>query len=131
MPWKPPVPKVPVKKKKKKPKKVLGDNQINNYSHIYDNFYEIFNGYIKTKSTFDPSQSLREMRNLYANFLSLMDSNILFSQKYKFEAAPLEKTYEEYWNKIPNHYMLTAKNLNDIELEIKNRDKEMMMQAMA
>ena len=27
--------------------------------------------------------------------------------------------------------MLTAKNLNDIELEIKNRDKEVMMQAMA
>ena len=73
------MPKVPVKKKKKRPKRVTGDNQINDYSHIYDNFYEIFNGYIKNQKYFDPSQTLREMRNLYANFLSLMDSNILFS----------------------------------------------------
>ena len=50
-----------------------------------------------------------------------MDKNILFSQKtITFDPAPLESTY----------YLMTGKNLNDMELEIKNRDKEVMRQAL-
>ena len=44
-------------------------------------------------------------------------------RKYEFEAAPLEKTYQDY-------VTLTGKNLNDMELEIWNWDNEMMWKAM-
>ncbi len=44
-------------------------------------------------------------------------------RKYEFEAAPLEKTYQDY-------VKLTGKNLNEIELEIRNRDNELMRKAL-
>jgi hypothetical protein len=91
---KPPVPKQPVKKKKKikKQKEEEYDPDIVDYSHIYSSFYDIFNSYIQHPKTFDPSSTLREVRNLYSTYLSLMDSNILFAMpQFKFEAPPLEK----------------------------------------
>lgn len=91
---KPPVPKQPVKKKKKvkKIKEEEYDPDIVDYSHIYSSFYDIFNSYIQHPKTFDPSSTLREVRNLYSTYLSLMDSNILFAMpQFKFEAPPLEK----------------------------------------
>ena len=91
---KPRVPKQP-KFKKKKVKKVaddIVDEDVVDYSHIFNNFYEIFNSYVQHPKTFDPSATLREVRNLYSSYISLMDSNILFAApQFKFEAAPLEK----------------------------------------
>ena len=96
------------KKKKVKKEKVEEDQNIISYSHLYGNFYEIFNWYVQNPKYFDPSVTLRETRNLYSSYISLMDSNILFAApQFKFEAAPLEKTYYDY--AIPNHYVMTGK----------------------
>jgi hypothetical protein len=43
--------------------------------------------------------------------------------------APTERSYMDYV--IPNHFVLTGKNLNDLELDMKNRDNEIMMQALS
>lgn len=91
---KPPVPKQPkVKKRKPKPVKIdENDQDVIDYSHLYSNFYEIFNSFVLNPKFFDPSVALRETRNLYSTYISLMDSNILFAApQFKFEAAPLEK----------------------------------------
>lgn len=91
---KPPVPKQPkVKKKKLKAVKIdENDQDVIDYSHLYSNFYEIFNSFVLNPKFFDPSVALRETRNLYSTYISLMDSNILFAApQFKFEAAPLEK----------------------------------------
>lgn len=126
---KPSVPKQPkAKKKKAKKQHVEEDQNVIDYSHLYGSFYDIFNSYIQNPKYFDPSVTLRETRNLYSSYISLMDSNILFAApQFKFEAAPLEKTYYDY--AVPNHYLMTGKNLNDMELEVKNRDNEMLRQA--
>ena len=44
-------------------------------------------------------------------------------RKFEFEAAPLEKTYQDYLK-------MTGKNLNEMELEIRNRDRELVQKAM-
>lgn len=91
---KPPVPRQPkIKKKKMKKQKFEEDDKdVIDYSHLYSNFYQIFNSFIQNPKYFDPSVTLRETRNLYSTYISLMDSNILFSApQFKFEAAPLEK----------------------------------------
>jgi len=76
----------------KKSKEVENDKDVIDYSHVYNSFYDIFNSFIQYPKTFDPSATLREVRNLYSTYISLMDSNILFSApQFKFEAAPLEK----------------------------------------
>lgn len=60
-----------------------------------------------------------------------MDSTALrFKQKVQFDQAPTEKSVSDYYSVLPNHFMLTGKNLNDLELELKNRDNEVVMQAM-
>ena len=126
---KPLVPKQPkIKKKKAKKQHIEEDQNVIDYSHIYSSFYDIFNSYIQNPKYFDPSVTLRETRNLYSSYISLMDSNILFAApQFKFDAAPLEKTYYDY--AVPNHYVMTGKNLNDMELEVKNRDNDMLRQA--
>ena len=91
---KPPVPRQPKLKPKKKSKKKQEeiDDDVIDYSHLYSNFYEIFNSFVQNPKHFDPSIAMRETRNLYSTFISLMDSNILFSApQFKFDAAPLEK----------------------------------------
>jgi hypothetical protein len=92
---KPPVPKI-AKKKKKVVKKE--DTQVVDYSEIYSNFYEIFNQFVMNPKYFDPEMIHREVRNLYAQFLSLMNvfDNNPHMRKFEFEAAPLEKTYQDY-----------------------------------
>ena len=76
----------------KKQKFEEDDKDVIDYSHLYSNFYQIFNSFIQNPKYFDPSVTLRETRNLYSTYISLMDSNILFSApQFKFEAAPLEK----------------------------------------
>lgn len=44
-------------------------------------------------------------------------------RKFEFEAAPLERTYQDYLK-------MTGKNLTEMELEIWNRDWELMQKAM-
>ena len=69
--------------------------------------------------------ALWETWNLYAQFLSLMNvfDNNPHMRKFEFEAAPLEWTYQDYLK-------MTGKNLNEMELEIWNRDRELMQKAM-
>jgi hypothetical protein len=91
---KPPIPRQPAKKKKKirKQREVEYEPDVIDYSHLYSSFYDVFNSFIQHPKTFDPSSTLRELRNLYSTYISLMDSNILFAvPQFKFEAPPLEK----------------------------------------
>jgi hypothetical protein len=91
---KPPVPKQKPKKRtaKKQAKETTTSKDVVDYSHIYTSFYDIFNSFVQNPKYFDPSIALREMRNLYSTYISLMDSNILFSApSFKFSPAPLEK----------------------------------------
>lgn len=91
---KPPVPKQKTKKRtaKKQAKEITSSKDVVDYSHIYSSFYDIFNSYVQNPKYFDPSIALRETRNLYSTYISLMDSNILFSApSFKFSPAPLEK----------------------------------------
>jgi hypothetical protein len=68
---------------------------------------------------------MRDTRNLYGTFISLMNNQIL--TKYQFDADPLAKSYLDY--KTPNHYIISGKQWNELELEMKNRDNELMIQA--
>lgn len=54
-----------------------------------------------------------------------MDSKMLFGHgvDYKFDPAPLEKSYMD-------QYAATGMNINDLELELKNRSNDLVMQAM-
>ena len=73
----------------------------------------------------------RDTRNVYAAFVNIMDNNaLMMKKKFQFDQAPTEKSYSDYLS-LPNHFLLTGKNLNDLELELKNRDNEVVMQAMA
>ena len=106
---------------KKKTKKESDTSGVVDYTGIYSSFYDIFNSYILNQKYFDPSMALRETWNLYAQFLSLMNvfDNNPHMRKFEFEAAPLEKTYQDYLK-------MTSKNLNEIELEIRNWDRELV-----
>ena len=69
------------KKKKAEQKRKadsLLDAQLVDYSHIYKSFNHIFCGAHTEPKTFSLTHAMREQRNLYATFISLMDSNILF-----------------------------------------------------
>ena len=51
---------------------------------------------------------------------------------HQFELNPLEKGYKDhYGNALPDHFTNVGKNLNDLELQKKDRDSELMMQAKA
>ena len=43
----------------------------------------------------------------------------------------MEKSLQDYYAQTPNYFALTGKSVNELELELKNRNTEVMMQAMA
>jgi hypothetical protein len=59
----------------KSKKKNDDDLGIVDYSHIFNSFYEIFNGYQTDPKNFDLNYAVRDARNIYASFVNLMDSN--------------------------------------------------------
>lgn len=64
-----------MKVKKVKKKKTKEEENVNDYSDIFNSFYDIFVGYQIDSKNFDLIYILRETRNIYASFVNLMDSN--------------------------------------------------------
>lgn len=102
---------------------VLADETVD-YSHIYRSFYDIFVGCFTDLKGFDVSFAVRETRNIYASFVNLMASDLVLSQKHKFEKHPLELGYKEYLQaqQAPNHLGMVGQKLNEMELMMQSRD---------
>jgi hypothetical protein len=49
-----------------------GGMQVVDYSHLYKSFYDIFVGQVLEPKTFDLQFVVRDTRNTYAQFVSLM-----------------------------------------------------------
>jgi hypothetical protein len=89
------------------------DNDSQDYSHLYRNFYDIFVGHHNGIRDFDLNYCVRDARNVYASFVNLLDTNaLLMQQKHKFEKHPLELGIRELF---PNHFNVAGKNLVDLE----------------
>jgi len=106
-------------------------DEVVDYSGHFNCFYDIFVGFVLDSKNFDLNYTIRDSRNIYANFVNLLgNSSLLIRQvKHNFSAAPTEIGYKDYGFSLPNHFNLVGKNLNELELEMKNRDTELMMQA--
>eukprot|EP00347_Sterkiella_histriomuscorum_P010309 403376796 len=114
------------------PRQPEGHDQFIDYSGHYKTFYDIFVGSILEPKTFDISFIIRDTRNTYATFVNIMDANaISMKKKFQFEQAPLEKSLQDYYKGVPDFFTLAGKSINELELEMKNRGNEIMMQAMA
>lgn len=114
------------------PRPVEGHDQFIDYSGLYKTFYEIFVGQLLDPKNFDISFVIRDTRNTYAAFVNIMDANaITMKKKFQFEQAPLERSLGDYYKALPDFFTLTGKSVNDLELEMKNRGNQIMMQAMA
>lgn len=108
--------------------KSLDSNTIVDYSGLYKNFYDIFAGLSIDPKGFDLSFAVRDNRNMYAAFVNIMDANaISMKRKYVFEQAPLEKTLQDYYSLLPNAFSVLNKNVNDLELEMKNKGNELLV----
>lgn len=92
------------------------DEKILDYTHIFSNFYDIFCGMYIDPKNFDLNYAVRDARNIYASFVNLMDTNaVAMKQKFKFDKAPTEFSYNDY-GVFPNHTLINmGKNLNEIE----------------
>ena len=66
------------------------------YSHLYRSFYDIFVGCNNDTKGFELNFAVRECRNINANFVNLMESNLMLAGKHKFEKHPLEKGYKDF-----------------------------------
>ncbi|CDW88353.1 tubulin-tyrosine ligase family protein [Stylonychia lemnae] len=114
------------------PKIIAETEQYIDYSGHYKTFYDIFVGQILDPKNFDVSFVIRDTRNMYAAFVNIMDANAInMKKKFQFEQAPLEKSLQDYYKGMPDFFTLTGKSVNELELEMKNRGNEIMMQAMA
>ena len=104
---------------------ILADESVD-YSHIYRNFYDIFVGCFTDTKGFDVSFALRETRNVYASFVNLMASDLLLSNKHKFDKHPLELGYNDpsHSQQAPNHLGMMGHKLNELEMMIQNRDSD-------
>jgi len=93
------------------------------YSHIYRNFYDIFVGCFTDTKGFDVSFAVRETRNIYAGFVNLMVSDLILSNKHKFEKHPLEIGYKDYLlGTVPEQFGMLDVKLNGLESMAKNQD---------
>jgi hypothetical protein len=96
------------KKGKKQPvsKAIAPENDLINglkvrdYSHLYKSFYDIFVGQVLEPKTFDLQFVVRDTRNTYAAFVSLMTS-VDVKKKYQFEQAPMERSLADYYQGAP------------------------------
>lgn len=98
---------------------ILAEESVD-YSHIYRNFYDIFVGCFTDTKGFDVTFTLRETRNIYASFVNLMSSDLLLSNKHKFDKHPLEFGYKDYsaQQQAPNHLGMVGQKLNELEMMI-------------
>ena len=64
------------------------------YSGLYKSFYDIFVGGVLDPKAFDLQYVVRDTRNTYAAFVSLMSLD--GKKKYQFEQAPMERSLAEY-----------------------------------
>ena len=103
---------------------LAGGLAVVDYSHHYKSFYDIFVGQVLEPKTFDLQYVVRDTRNSYASFVSLMTS-LDVKKKYQFEQAPLERSLADYYQ-LPNFFSLTGKNI-----ETNGNDGGLMMQALA
>jgi hypothetical protein len=71
------------------------------YSHLYKSFYDIFVGQVLEPKTFDLQFVVRDTRNTYAQFVSLMTIDQK-RNKYQFDQAPLEKSSNDYMQMMPS-----------------------------
>lgn len=117
-----------MKVKKVKKKKTKEEENVNDYSDIFNSFYDIFVGYQIDSKNFDLIYILRETRNIYASFVNLMDSNaVAMKQKYKFDKAPLELTYKDF-GIFPNHFLLSLAQKDGIVDKVDKENKQMMIE---
>lgn len=64
---------------------------------------------------------------MYAAFVNIMEVNSLqMKKKFQFEQAPLEKSLIDHYSVMPNFFTLTGKSVNELELEFKNKNNELM-----
>jgi len=63
------------------PKGMVLDNDSQDYSHLYRNFYDIFVGHHNGIKDFDLNYCVRDARNVYASFVNLLDTNALLMQQ--------------------------------------------------
>ena len=61
---------------------LAGGVAVKEYSHLYKSFYDIFVGQILEPKTFDLAFVVRDTRNTYAQFVSLMSID---KKKYQFD----------------------------------------------
>ena len=88
----------PVKKRIIRPPKAKLDEQVVDYSHLYNSFYDIFVGFQQEPKVFDLNFCVRDTRNCYATFVNLIDSNALaMKNPHQFSANPLEKGYKDIY----------------------------------
>jgi hypothetical protein len=106
------------------------DSFVVDYSNHYKTFSDIFSGYAVASKRFDIVNALTETHGIYRMFNNLMDNNTLFS--FEFTRAPLEQAMDDYmhYSQIPNHYIIANKKFQDLQLQIKNKDNETMIQAL-
>jgi len=113
------------------PKQPFESDQVLDFSGLYKSFYDIFVGQTLEPKTFDLAYAVRDARNMYAAFVNIMDSNALqMRKKHQFEQAPFEKSLQDYYSMMPNVFAMVGKNINDLDLEMKNRGNEIISQAM-
>ena len=112
---------------------VAGMN-VMDYSHLYKSFYDIFVGSILEPKTFDLQFVMRDTRNTYAAFVSLMTMEGNAKKKYQFEQAPLERSAQDYAQQLgmmPSFFQ-TSGNGEDLmkqalaQAELKDRYKSLI-----
>ena len=98
-----------------------GGLAVVDYSHLYKSFYDIFVGQVLEPKTFDLQFVVRDTRNTYAQFVSLMTVDMK-RNKYQFEQAPLEKSSNDYLQMMPSLFNLGGTS---------GTSSDLMMQALA
>lgn len=100
---------------------LAGGLAVQDYSHLYKSFYDIFVGQILEPKTFDLAFVVRDTRNTYAQFVSLMSID---KKKYHFDQAPLEKSLHDF---MPSIFQITGQSSSDLmmhamaQAELKDR----------
>ena len=98
----------------KAPRNLVLSDEVLDYSHLYRNFYDIFVGHNNDTKGFDLNFAVRECRNINANFVNLMENNLMLAGKHKFDKHPLEKGYKDF-SGAGNHLTLVGSHLNQLE----------------
>ena len=72
---------------------------------------------------------MRDTRNVYATFVSIMDANaISMKKKHVFEQAPIEKSLVDYYSQMQNAaFMIAGTSLHELDLKLQNKSNEIML----